>query len=411
MVDVFISYASENRSAAARLAGALKGSGFAVWWDRELVAGERFDQVIEQELMGAGCVVVLWSKAAVASVWVRSEAAAAVSRDVFVPAQIEVERLPLAFSLYQTLDLTGWNGYANEVPYVELLRAVNGKLRKARGQHMTKASRSVEVIGSTETNVPPRQWRASLLEQTRWVRTVRVSSGTVSHVIKYKVRPSEEVVLVDGLRVAGKKGIFAGGRFNFRLVTSTGDIDASITLAHHVATMKIERFRIVLDGQVVYVEGGSVSRSGDPASRATSPALSAALDPYRGIAQFHVDPEIPDHLRRSAQQWTGIPESEHLLLVVTLPLLERSAKRCLALTDRALYFLRADRKPEIVFERCPLVELAALRKPPEPYTGLFGSSVRLDKDRLIDLDGIYTSATLVGDLLEQIRRNLSAGRA
>ncbi|MEA3292268.1 MAG: toll/interleukin-1 receptor domain-containing protein, partial [Pseudomonadota bacterium] len=60
MADVFISYASEDRDRARALAGALEACRWSVWWDREIVAGETFDQVIERELERAGCTVVLW---------------------------------------------------------------------------------------------------------------------------------------------------------------------------------------------------------------------------------------------------------------------------------------------------------------------------------------------------------------
>lgn len=54
MADVFISYAREDRARAKRLAGALEARGLSVWWDREILAGQAFDEVIEAELRKAG---------------------------------------------------------------------------------------------------------------------------------------------------------------------------------------------------------------------------------------------------------------------------------------------------------------------------------------------------------------------
>ena len=44
--------------------------------------GKAFDEVIEVELTAARCAIVLWSKAAIASRWVREEAQDAVDRNI-----------------------------------------------------------------------------------------------------------------------------------------------------------------------------------------------------------------------------------------------------------------------------------------------------------------------------------------
>ena len=50
MADVFISYAREDRPFAARLAHALEAGGRTVWWDREILPGKDFAELIAAEL-------------------------------------------------------------------------------------------------------------------------------------------------------------------------------------------------------------------------------------------------------------------------------------------------------------------------------------------------------------------------
>jgi hypothetical protein len=81
-----------------------------VWWDRKIIPGENFDQVIEHELEAAKSIVVLWSKNSISSEWVKNEAAMAAERGVLVPAMIDSVKLPLEFRRRQAADMIGWDG-------------------------------------------------------------------------------------------------------------------------------------------------------------------------------------------------------------------------------------------------------------------------------------------------------------
>jgi hypothetical protein len=62
MNDIFISYASDDRAIAKSLAEALGKQDWTVWWDRQIPPGRSYDDVIEDALNTARCVIVLWSR-------------------------------------------------------------------------------------------------------------------------------------------------------------------------------------------------------------------------------------------------------------------------------------------------------------------------------------------------------------
>lgn len=105
MFDVFVSYTKSDRHHAQRIAEVLKESGLSVWWDHEIPLGKDFHDAIDEQLESAKCIVVLWSEAAVASKWVRSEASVGDERGVLLPVKIQPCRLPVAFRLLQTEQL------------------------------------------------------------------------------------------------------------------------------------------------------------------------------------------------------------------------------------------------------------------------------------------------------------------
>jgi TIR domain len=110
MSDIFVSYASADRERARLIADALARQGWSVWWDRTIPPGKEFDQVIEEALDSAKCVVVLWSKTSTASTWVKTEAAEAMRRKILVPALIDDIKIPLEFRRLQAADLSRWQG-------------------------------------------------------------------------------------------------------------------------------------------------------------------------------------------------------------------------------------------------------------------------------------------------------------
>ena len=110
MSDIFISYKREDQSVARTLADALEKKGWSVWWDPKVRTGEHFDDVIEEALVDARCVIVIWSGLSVESRYVKDEATYALNRDKLVPVTIEDVDLPFRFEGVQTGNLIDWDG-------------------------------------------------------------------------------------------------------------------------------------------------------------------------------------------------------------------------------------------------------------------------------------------------------------
>jgi hypothetical protein len=108
VADIFLSYATEDRARARRIAGMLESGGWKVFWDRKIAAGQDWRQVVQSELDAAGAVVVLWSHTSVGSSWVHEEAERGRSR--LVSVLIDDAPLPIGFSTQQAVDLIGWDG-------------------------------------------------------------------------------------------------------------------------------------------------------------------------------------------------------------------------------------------------------------------------------------------------------------
>jgi TIR domain/MlaD protein len=124
MGEIFISYAHEDRALAKQFAELLERKGHSVFWDRQIVPGATWDEVIERELNQARCVLVLWSKRSVVSKWVKTEAGEATDRSALIPVLIETAELPLRFKSIQTVNLVGWEGNETDAELQSLLQAV-----------------------------------------------------------------------------------------------------------------------------------------------------------------------------------------------------------------------------------------------------------------------------------------------
>jgi len=124
VADVFISYARPDEAVARRVAKSLEAAGLDLWWDADLPAHRAYAEVIERNLADAKAVVVLWSKSAVGSQWVRAEADFARNADKLVQAQLDGSLPPMPFNQIQCADLKGWRGGASHAGWAKLQASV-----------------------------------------------------------------------------------------------------------------------------------------------------------------------------------------------------------------------------------------------------------------------------------------------
>jgi hypothetical protein len=109
MSDIFVSYSRADRDRVRPIVEGLEKNGWTVWWDPNIVPGERYAASIDAELKTAKCVLVAWSASSAVSDWVQEEAEDGKTRGVLLPVLIDDIPIPRGFRRIQTVDLSDWN--------------------------------------------------------------------------------------------------------------------------------------------------------------------------------------------------------------------------------------------------------------------------------------------------------------
>jgi hypothetical protein len=177
MVDVFLSYASEDRGKAEPFVAVLERQKWSVWWDMRIPPGEDYESFIKQRLDAARCVIVLWSRHSTASRWVRAEADSAADRRVLVNALINGVELPLSVRTIQAARLTDWDGSSPHPELDRLLAAVADRL----------GTQSVQAVAPAP---PPPRWK-------RWLLVAAVSAHVAAALALVFVRVSATEIRLD----------------------------------------------------------------------------------------------------------------------------------------------------------------------------------------------------------------------
>ncbi len=156
MPEIFLSYSRVDREKAHQVAQGLEAEGLSIWWDKNLRAGQTYDETTEGHLREAKAVVVLWSTTSVKSQWVRTEATLGQRSSALVPAMIEEAERPIMFELVQTADLIGWDGDRTDERWRTFVEDINA------------------AIAAQSAEPEPQLTDADTMEATFW-RTIQAS--------------------------------------------------------------------------------------------------------------------------------------------------------------------------------------------------------------------------------------------
>jgi len=133
VVDVFISYSRQDQAKVAMLARMIADEGYQVWWDKDLPPHVSYSDVITAKISEARAAVVVWSKTAVQSEWVRAEADVARSQKKLIQVAAEDVIPPLPFNQIQCATLSGWRGEGDHQGWAKVKESLLALCRDEEG--------------------------------------------------------------------------------------------------------------------------------------------------------------------------------------------------------------------------------------------------------------------------------------
>ncbi len=151
MADIFVSYASEDRELAEKLATALRRAGYSTWWDTKILGGRPFRKAISEEIGAASYFIVLWSTISEDSVFVADEVQdAADNGKPIIPVTFDGSKGPIGFRGYQVVDLTFWLNDNDQTGFYRLIRSIESAAPS--GLHKIPQGESSRLIPKPESD-------------------------------------------------------------------------------------------------------------------------------------------------------------------------------------------------------------------------------------------------------------------
>ena len=134
-----------------------------MFWDRHIPVGRTWDEIVEAEVERAKCVVVLWSRASVASAWVRAEAEEGATRGVLVPVMLEETKLPIRFRAIQAAHLPDLQTAHTATDFNNLFEAIQrvagaprpGSASRSPSAREARRAHELEPMPTVSSSIPP----------------------------------------------------------------------------------------------------------------------------------------------------------------------------------------------------------------------------------------------------------------
>ncbi len=316
--QIFVSYASSDRSRVAPIVEHLERHGWSVWWDRRIEPGRAFDREIEQALSESQCVVVCWTAASIDSDWVLAEANEALERGILVPVILDEIRPPLAFRRTQSIVLRDSDeGIGSLVEAIRRLVPPDSRKREEMGQVGVEA-----IISVRSTSADPPWDRVNRLLSTF---RGRVESTSADRACAYC--PSAVGAVRAALEMQRKftdlhVGVHQGS-------SADGDTGSAETVAEGLADLASEGAICVSDFVYQLVRRRlelEPAALGEKSFAGAESVLTYAIEPDRAVARAAQPtkvsiPEKPSLAVVPFRNMSGDPEQEYFSDGLTLDLI------------------------------------------------------------------------------------------